>query len=76
MTILTRLSAISEISSREVAGPSYDIRETAGTDVVEFDNIREKNRHPIVGMQKCCDTVLELEREIQKKRLYWKYDIM
>ena len=42
-------SAISEISSSEVAGPSYDIRETADTDVAEFENIREKNRHLIGG---------------------------
>ena len=42
-------SAISEISSSVVAGPTYDIRETADTDVAEFENIREKNRHTIGG---------------------------
>ena len=69
-------SAISEISSSEVAGPSYDIREMADRDVAEFENIRKKNRH-VGGKRKCCDTVPELEREIQKGVwLYWKQNIL
>ena len=65
-------SSISEISSSEVAGPSYDIGETADADVAEFENVREKNRHT-GGKRKRYDTVLELEKEIQKSVwLYWK----
>ena len=32
-------STISEISSSKVAGPSYDIGETADVDVSEFENV-------------------------------------
>ena len=66
-------STISEISSSKVAGPSYDIGETADVDVSEFENVREKNRYTVGGKRKCYDTVLELEKEIQKSVwLYWK----
>ena len=57
-------STISEISSSKVAGPSYDIGETADMDVSEFENIREKNRHRVGGKRKCYDMVLVW--------LYWK----
>ena len=56
-------STISEISSRKVAGPSYDIGETADVDVSEFEIVRENNRHT-GGKRKCCETVLVLEKEI------------
>ena len=45
-------STISESSSSEVGGPSYDIREMVDTDVAEFENVREKNCHTVDGKQK------------------------